>query len=393
MSGSSDHAEQQTAFRVALVHPHFRPDGGAERAAVQTLNALEAKAVQVTVVSRSWHGTDTSVERLQCDPFYIGRLWREWSFARAARKIVYSHHFDLVQSQVRFPGCHIYRAGGGVHAEWLTQRNRVSGTIRKLLTYLSPFHAYKRHTERVLYSDANLQAIICNSRMVKDEIRSWFEVPNDKIRVIYNAVDTEKYSPESLNRFREETRTRLGIEPNQTVFLFVGSGFERKGLPALMKSVQKLPADCHLLIVGQDKRHKRYGALAKRFGIAEKLHFLGLQEDVRPYYAAADAFVLPTLYDAFANTVLEAMASGLPVITSTKCGAVDMIESGRNGFICDALDVDALSDCMLKLISEQTRRSLGTAARATVTDLTLERMSHELFHLYDSILDGRGRDQ
>lgn len=374
-------------YRVALVHPHFRIDGGAERAALMTLRALESKKIQVWVVSRSWQHAEGQIRLIQCNPFHLGRLWREWGFARKAAKITKSGGFDLVQSQVRFKGCDIYRAGGGVHAAWLNQRKRISSPLREMMTRISPFHAYKRKIERDLYADPNLKAVICNSQMVKDEIHYYFSFDKEKIHVIYNAVDTDYFSPDSCQSYRSFIRSELGLNSEHTVFLFVGSGFERKGLTQALKCLARLPEHARLLVVGKDKNMKRYLALCQRLGIEHRVVFLGVQKDVRAYYAAADAFVLPTLYDAFANTVLEAMSCGLPVITSCKCGAVDLIETGKNGFICDALDNQTLTSFMSELLSGTKRISIGRAGRETIKDFNLTNMSRKLMLLYDSILD------
>lgn len=357
-----------------------------------TLNALTSKRIQVWIISRTWPDGNSQVRHIPCNPWYIGRLWRETGFARKARRITRSGKFHLVQSQVRFPGCDVYRAGGGVHAEWLRQRNRISGPLRRLLTRLSPFHASKRRAERSLYADPCLKAVICNSHMVKEEIQSRFGLAEDKIKVIYNAVDVRRFSPDIRHVWRDQTRRELKIEPEETVFLFVGSGFERKGLRQALQGMSTLPPGCRLLVVGQDKQQARYRHAAVRLGVAQRVHFVGLKRDVRPYYAAADAFVLPTLYDAFANTVLEAMACGLPVVTSTKCGAVDIIDNRTNGYVCDALDTQALTRFMGELLCPGTRQRLGRAGRETVKDFSLEQMTSQLVHLYESILDHKGRD-
>ena len=378
----------KNSYRIALVHPHFRADGGAERAALITLQALESKDVQAWVISRSWQDADNSVHHIQCNPFYVGRLWREWGFARAASRISRLGNFDLVQSQIRFRGCDIYRAGGGVHAEWLRQRDRISSWWRRFLTRISPFHIYKLKTENDLYDDAGLRAVICNSQMVKDEIHSRFGLDKNKIHVIYNAVDSTYFTPDLIATYRNDVRRELGIHPQQTLFLFVGSGFERKGLSQAIKCLSRLSEPASLLVVGQDKHYPRYQSLAKSLGLENQVMFLGIHKDVRPYYAAADVFILPTLYDAFANTVLEAMASGLPVITSLKCGAIDIIENGKNGFLCDALDTQTLTTFMEKMISSpELRRTVGSKGRKTVTVFNLDRMSRQLLALYESILE------
>jgi len=223
--------------------------------------------------------------------------------------------------------------------------------------------------------------------MVANEIVDYFNVSMEKIHIIYNAVDLQKFDLKSNYQVRLNLRNQLGLDQNHTVFLFVGSGFERKGLSVLLDCMAALPKDCILLVVGKDDPARKYEWKSRKLGIEQRVIFFGMQKDVIPFFAAADAFVLPTLYDAFANVVLEAMASSLPVITSFKCGAVDLIENGKNGFVCDSLDKAAIIQNMLRLRDPRTRISVGQSGRETVEKFTTANMSHQLHSLYKKILN------
>jgi UDP-glucose:(heptosyl)LPS alpha-1,3-glucosyltransferase len=115
--------------------------------------------------------------------------------------------------------------------------------------------------------------------------------------------------------------------------------------------------------------------------------FAGAQEDVRPYYGAADALTLLTLYDPFPNVALEAMASGLPVVTSLKCGAAELIENGKNGFAGDALDIEGQTAYLRALLDPETRNRMSVAAEQTVKPLTLAAMSNKLVQLYQGLIE------
>ena len=376
-------------LHVAFVHPAYRPDGGAERILARMLAALGAHAVHLTVVTRRWDGAgaDPNITVVRCDPFHVGRLWREISFARAACRALASIEADLVQSQTRIPCCHLYRAGGGLHRIWLRERNRARGWRGTLGQSLSLYHRHKLAEEARLYASPVLRAVICNSRMVAGEIHEEYGVDPTRLRVIHNGVDSAHFRPGAQWAESLQIRARLGIAPGTPVFLFVGSGFERKNLAGAIRALAQMSRpDAQLVAVGQDKQAGRYRALARGLGVAERVHLVGRQADVRPWYGAADALVLPTLYDPFANVVLEAMASGLPVITSLKCGAVDLIESGRNGLLCDALDHPALAAHMAQLCDPHVRERIGDAGRETVLPLTLDRMAGELMALYRELL-------
>lgn len=374
-------------MKVVLIHPHYRPDGGAEAAVVHTLKALALKGAQVSIISRQWSENRDDHHLIRCNPFFIGRLWREWGFAKRAEKIIRTLQVDIVQSQVRLVGCDVYRAGGGVHREWLRQRDRVSSIFRRYLTKFSAYHLYKLSSEKKLYADERLKAVICNSHMVGGEIKHYFGVPDEKIYIIYNAVNLKRFNSDANTEQRESLRKKLGIANDKTVFLFVGSGYERKGLSILLECISELSADCCLLVVGKEPRIRKYYRKCKRLNIADRVIFAGLQKDIAPYYAAADGFVLPTLYDAFANSVLEAMAASLPVITSLKCGAVDIIDNGRNGFVCDSLDKQMILGYMNKLRDPESRKLIGNEARKTVETFTAENLGCGLYELYEKILD------
>jgi UDP-glucose:(heptosyl)LPS alpha-1,3-glucosyltransferase len=371
-------------LRVALVRALYSDFGGAEQAAMRTLQALAERDVEVTLITRRWR-EDRGVRILACDPFYLGSLWRDWGFARAACGALEGHRFDLVQSHERMPCCDVYRAGDGVHLEWLRQRRRSMGGLGRLRLALNPYHRYVAAMERRLYSSARLKAVICNSAMVKAEIRAWFGVPEPKLHVIYSGVDTARFHP-GLRERRALERRRHGIPEDARLFLFVGSGFERKGVRQLVEALDGLPAEAHLLIVGKDKDARRYEALAGALGVASRVRFAGPLADVTGAYAAADAFALPTLYDPFPNAALEAMACGLPVLTSTKSGAAEFVEAGVNGYVCDALDVPRLREHMARLMPREACEAMGRESRARVEPYSLERMSARYVELYASLL-------
>lgn len=376
-------------LHIAFVHPAYRPDGGAERILARMLGALGEHPVRLTVVTRRWDGAEAGadVTVVRCDPFHVGRLWREASFARAACHALAALDADLIQSQTRIPCCHLYRAGGGVHRVWLRERNRARGWRGSLSQSLSPYHRYKLAEEARLYASPRLRAVICNSQMVADELVREYGVDPARLRVIYNGVDSDHFRPDALLGETAQIRPKLGIPASAPVFLFVGSGFERKNLGSAIAALAQLPQrDAQLIAIGQDKHAHRYRALARQLGVGARVHLVGRQQDVRPWYGAADALVLPTLYDPFANVVLEAMASGLPVVTSFKCGAVDLIRSGGNGLLCDALDITALAGHLETLCHRKTRDRIGAAGRETVRPLTLTHMADQLMALYRELL-------
>lgn len=221
-------------MKLAIVRQKYTPYGGAERFVERALEALAAKGVDVTMVARKWQGEAAAgVHALRLDPFYLGRTWRDASFSRAVQRLIAERRFDLVQSHERIPGCDIYRAGDGVHATWLELRARASDR-------LSPWHRYTLRAEAAMFRDPALRAVVCNSRMVRDDIARRFGVSGDKLHVIYNGVDLEDFHPRLRRERGEELRRKSGIAAGAPVLLFVGSGYERKGLPELLRALARM---------------------------------------------------------------------------------------------------------------------------------------------------------
>ncbi len=377
-------------MKLALIRQRYNPFGGAERFVEQAMRSLDAQHdVSLTLIARDWRGgaSESGASVLLCDPPYVGRTWRDWSFARAACAAARGK-FDLVQSHERIACCDIYRAGDGVHAQWLLNRARTLGALRRMAQSASPWHRYTLAAERRLFASARLRAVICNSRMVAAEVRSHFGVDEGKLRVIHNGVDLDRFHPRLRVQWREAMRSRLGIPAEATVFLLLGSGFERKGVGRLLESFAGIASsreDAFVVVVGADRHAERYRRQAEKLGVARQVHFAGAQADPAPWYGMADAFVLPTLYDPFPNAALEAMASGLPVATSMQCGAAELLTAGTDGWVCDAMDTVALSG-YLAFMSPPNLKLMGERARAVAEGLSLAAMSEKLFQLYRELL-------
>lgn len=384
-------------MKIAIIRQRYNPFGGAERFVERALGALAAEGAQVSLITRNWDGAPAAgFEQITCNPAY-SRLWggraaRDRSFAQGVQQLLATGHYDITQSHERIPGCMIFRAGDGVHAAWLAHRSRQLSPLGRLTQRLSPYHRYVLSTEQAMFADPALQAVICNSRMVADDVSAHYGVSPDKLKVIYNGVDLERFHPEVAARYRTAQRQTLNIPETAPLLLFVGSGFERKGIPALLQAFAAMPRrDARLVIVGADRKLQAMQARARQLGLAERVHFTGPQQEVLPWYGAADAFVLPTLYDPCPNAALEALACGLPLVTSTTCGAREWVREGKNGWVVDALDIPALSQRLDQLCDLSRQPAAREAARAAVADLSLEAMSAKLLELYRQLLAVRGR--
>ena len=317
---------KQKKLHIAVIRQKYTPHGGAERFVDTMLQTLNQHAeVEVTLITRKWKQSENPpFNIIECNPFYLGRLWRDWSFTKAACAIIKEHSFDLVQSHERTPCADIYRAGDGVHREWLYQRQRVRSWWDKIWLQISPYHQYLLKQEKENYESDQLLTIIANSEITKQEIIRHFPDRRAKVTVIANAVDQEKYSPSLKEQYRTDIRKQHNIPDDAYALLFVGSGYERKGVNQLITTLSQLPPHFHLVIIGKDRHQDKFKTRCAKLGLSTRVHILGPQQDVRPFLGAADLFAFPSLYDPLPNSTLEAAASGLPVLASNTTGAADL---------------------------------------------------------------------
>lgn len=379
-------------MRLAIVRQRYNPFGGAERFVERALIALAARGAQVTLITRRWEGsTESGFEKIICNPRlrwpFNGRTDRDRAFSRCVLETIAKRDFDLVQSHERIPGCSIFRAGDGVHAAWLAYRSAHLTPLKRCAQSISPYHRYLLSAERSMFAHPALRAVICNSQMVASEIEQYYGVEPKRLHVIYNGVDTDDFHPRLAELHRTAVRHRLGIHPEAPLLLYVGSGYERKGVPQLLQAFASLRRrDTHLVIIGADRRLQATKRAAARLGLSAKVHLLGPVQDVRPFYGAADGFVLPTIYDPCPNAALEALACGLPMVTSEGCGAKEWIQEGINGWVIRLSDDKSLATALDNLCTAAGDLAMRAHARASVEELSLRKMSERLLALYESLL-------
>ena len=371
-------------MRIALVRQRYNPYGGAERFIERAMQALQRNGAEVTLITREWAGDSRRV--LRVNPPYVGSLWRDAGFARAARAAWMRERFDLVQSHERIAGCDIYRAGDGVHRQWLVLRLERMSAFERSKIRANPYHRYVCKVERRMFEHPRLRAVICNSRMVREDVLRHFGTAEAKLHVIYNGVDLEHFHPRHRVALRKEARNAFGCASQDVLFAFVGSGFERKGLACAIDALARSgDARSRLVVAGRDRDAARFAARAARAGMAERVRLLGGLDDVRPLYAAADCFILPTLYDPFPNAALEALAMGVPVIVSRRCGAAEMVRPGENGWICEPHDAAGLGALLAAAAGSAGKQEMAEAARATAEGFGIDEMADKLTALYATL--------
>lgn len=257
---------------------------------------------------------------------------------------------NVLMSLDRVKHCDVYRAGDGVHQAWLNRRRQFEKPWERFGRKFNPKHEEILRLERTLLDDRGAEHVIANSRMVKDEIVDLYNYRPDKIDIVPNGIPLNHFRFDA--ELRHRARNDLDLVPEQVAVLFVGSGWERKGLRYAIEAVEGARRGT-LFVAGRGNQRKYQ---------SPRVHFLGEVADLRPIYAAADIFILPTIYDPFANAALEALACGLPVITTRSNGFHEVIEHLIHGSIIDKPN-DVADLCKaIETWSDPTQRAAARSA-------------------------------
>jgi UDP-glucose:(heptosyl)LPS alpha-1,3-glucosyltransferase len=375
-------------MKIALIHMRHSHTGGTERYMNQTAAYLAARGDDVTIVCRSHEeAPHPAVRFVRLRRPVPGSIMRMWAFARDVERHVAAGVYDVVYALGRTWTHDVIRLGGGCHQTYLEQAHAATRapwerwTGRDLLKQRVALALESRGL-----APGAFRRVIVNSEMVKRDIIQRHRVPPERIDVIYNGVDLERFHPERHRLQASDLRRTCGFASSDAVVLFLGTGYGRKGLGVLLSAFAMLASrtpEVRLLVVGYDSAQSSYERTAARLGIADKTRFLGGRRDAEICYAAADIYALPTLYDPFANATLEALASGLPVITTAANGAHEILGHHETGSILDAnRSAEALAS---ELLFWSRRRDASLAARQLAEKFSVERMAAETATVLDRI--------
>jgi len=347
-------------MRIGFVRRGHSSTGGAEAYLIRLAAALQNAGEETTLVTTS----DWPAERW---PFgeilrLPGRTPRE--FAAAFQKVPTGCeiHFSLE----RVPGCNVYRAGDGVHAAWLRRRDAFEPLWKRATRWMNRKHAEILELERSVFDPSKTGLVIANSRMIRDEILTRFAFPEDRVRVVYNGIHPLGDLPP-----REVARQKFGLDPETFCVLFLGTGWERKGLSTAIQAMEMLD-DARLLVAGRGPADLYPSRNAR---------FLGPVTDIASLFAAADVLALPTWYDPFSNACLEALAAGLPVITTDANGFSEILTPGIHGDVVPAGDALALATALEAWRGADRRAGARAACLDLARAFSMERNAMETLEI------------
>ncbi|MBI4589763.1 MAG: glycosyltransferase family 4 protein [Candidatus Rokubacteria bacterium] len=371
-------------MKLAIICRPFVFHGGLETATAGLIAELVRQGREVHLFSTAGQQAIPGVRLHRLPVIDTPSLARVVSFALAAKMAVSRESFDVIQSHERTLLQDVYRAGEGCHQAYLEVKARRLGPLARAALRTNPYHRTLLALERRIFSGRRTRGIVAISRLSKAEIHRLYGLPDSRVRVVYNGVDQLRFHPANRERYRSETRDSLGIPPTAWVVLFVGSGFDRKGLgPLLQGFALTMDRESRLVVVGKGDP-KPYHALASRLGVNERVCWVGPHPEVERFYAAADAVALPAFYEPFGNVHLEALASGVPLLASSRAGGSEVVSHGENGWILDdPEDSGAIREGLEAL--REAGAGWRDVARAASLPFTYEAQARFLLELYRSL--------
>ena len=376
-------------MKIALVIKDYSlKKGGLERYVVNLCKELKKAGHEVHVLANYWDKPDDpEICFHKVSIIRFGFLIKNLSFAKNCQKVLKKGNYDIINGFSRTYPLDVYRIGHKIRHHLL--QVQFSNKFVRILKYFSIRHLTILYLERQIFKKKNYKKIIANSNLGKKHAKMYHNVPEDKVEVIYNGVDLNKFNLEIRKLYRDELRSEYRFGEDETVLLFVGRNFNLKGVKTIIKSIAILGREnksIKVLIVGKGNPSV-YKRVAKRYGIEKKIIFTGERSHIEKFYAAGDIFVFPTLYDPFANVCLEAMACGLPVITTLMNGAAEIIEEGKNGYVMsDYQSPYELADKISAIISGDSIKDMGRYAFETAKKFTTAENAKRVETLYKKIL-------
>lgn len=381
-------------MKIARVLHRYNKREGISRGVVEVVERL-AREHEMHVFAHSWDDNGDSgiiFHRVPQMPQWPSRwIAQILGFFIFSARMLKQYHFDIVHlhNSSAYPGdvftCHGCHRGGinlifNTYKDW--RRDFSLRDIIKTLMML-PILEYN-------YSKPRRKKIIAVSQSIKSELIQFCKVPPEDIVVIPNGVNIDEFHPKNREIYRDKIRNRFSIKKNDFIFLFVGNFFRRKGLRFALDAFYRLrDANARLMVVGADTpRHQdTFVRLARDMGLKDRVIFVGHTAHVNRFYAASDAFILPTLYEAFSLSILEAMSSGLPVITTKIAGALDLLSGGVDGLLLDSpVDDRQLIQKMRMLIENNDLcNRLGKEARKKAERYSWDMVAERTLSLYTEL--------
>lgn len=283
------------------------------------------------------------------------------------------HHFDCILGLDRISYQTHLRAGNGCHRAFLAKRRLVDPLYKTAFHPINPINKTILEIERRGFESPTTQKIIVNSNMVKEEICNFYNVKEEKIAVVHNGVQWSELQDvfDQKQHIKKDLLKALKLE-DTFFFLFIGNGYERKGLRPLMQALERIKEPWHLLVIGKEKKQTQYEQLAKQLQISDRISFLGYQTDIQKFFCLSDCVTIPSLYDPFANVTVEALAHGCFVLTSAFNGGAEVIKQ-ESGLVIDQIfNIDSFEKSLREAMKHKKTNESAAHIRNSISHLDFE---------------------
>ncbi len=367
-------------MNIAFGVRNFRMVGGAERFTLRLAAYLINRGHRLVVYAIKGEPMDGVELRLVPAPRLCPHYRRAWETGRRIAARLANADADVTFGEQKIWNAAVVRPGGGIEATYWEQkleRRWKSPRLARLARWLYAKRRYDLRAERLSLLGSATRFIIVNSDLVRRDLVRWYPEAAGRVQVVHNGTPAKVYDPGQAARQRADFRKAHGMADSARVALFMGRDFHRKGLASAIAALAvadraEPAADWQLVVAGRGNPRPYQSQIAKA-GLGGRVRFLGDVAEPALAYAAADVLLFPSYYDPFANVTVEALAEGLPVITTAANGGCEVIRNGCNGWVVDSpLAVERMAEHLAALADAPRLAAMKRDARASAEACRLE---------------------
>lgn len=373
-------------MKIAFSYLGCHRRGGVERIVLECARWMSGRGHDVHVWTREWDESPEYSIQFHRVPAATGPSFRSGlQFKIESEKMLRDQDFDVLSTHGVICPTNGVLWTQSVHRSWLdkSREHRGAWSSSGLKQRINPVHRVILALEEEHYRQRKYGRIVATTEYLRDDLKKYYDVPSEDVDVIPNGFNPNEFSPQVRASRRAEMRAQLGLGPNDIALLFAANELERKGYRTILEAMKRLNRpEIKLVAIGRTSRHEAV-ALAKEFGVQDRVLVQGSSSDVAGYHAAADLFVLPTQYEAFCLAILESLGSGLPVLTTRVPGAQDAIVPNVNGaLIDDPKSGEQLAHALAPFLERDYREQVTSTTPATSDIYQWPRV----FEQYETIL-------
>jgi UDP-glucose:(heptosyl)LPS alpha-1,3-glucosyltransferase len=370
---------------VTLLKSQIDRQGGLEKYAWEIARAFCDAGASVTLLTTGQVKPPFISELLKIVSFpiqYPLSYLNVMAFDRSCENYLKYHPTPVVFSLDRNSMQTHLRAGNGAHLAYLRRRAREEGKWKAFTFQCNPLHSLILKIEKRSFESPHLKKLFTNSHMVKQEIIDLYATPSDKIEVVHNGVEWSQMLSDfqQWQEKREQLLSSLQLDPNAYQLLFVGHNYRRKGLEFLLRGMSLLKDPVQLCIIGKESHLSSFRQMAHQLKLDHAVRFLGERADTRSFYQMADALVIPSSYDPFANVTVEALAMGLYVVSSTTNGGHEVLQPFSGTTIDQISDPDAVAQALKRALSHRKTDQSSLKIRESVAHLDFPHQLKRIVH-------------